>query len=337
MTATFKYGDLFPESMLLPFEERKKNVLVRREATSDERFGCRPEDRKTEDIVDYGIVVVDKPKGPTSHQVSAFVQHILTIDKSGHGGTLDPGVTGVLPVALGRGTRVVQALLSAGKEYIAVMHLHKEVEESVLRETMNAFVGKIIQLPPVKSAVKRAERERSVYYVDIIEIEGKDVLFRVGCEAGTYIRKLIHDIGEALGCGAHMAELRRTKAGPFDDTQSFSLQELADAYFFWKKEGNDRFLRKVILPIETGVAHVSKVWIFDSAIESVCHGVDVKVPGIVRVHDDIKAGDIVAIMSLKDELVGLGVAQIGASEMVKEEGVAVKTHKVFMEPKTYTL
>src|SRR3989338_4370929 len=168
---------------LLPFEKIEKNILVRQEAKTDERYGCKPESRKTEEIINYGIVNIDKPKGPTSHQVSDFVQKILHISKSGHSGTLDPAVTGVLPVALGRGTRIVEALLKAGKEYVAIMHLHRDVEEENLKQMINMnFIGKIQQLPQIKSSVKRQLRTRSIYYLDILEIDGKDILFRAGTE-----------------------------------------------------------------------------------------------------------------------------------------------------------
>src|SRR3989338_1394353 len=116
---------------LLPFEKTKREILVRKDAETNYKYGCNPENRKTHEIINYGIVNIDKPKGPTSHQVSDYVQKILHIDKSGHSGTLDPAVTGVLPVALGSGTRIVQALLTAGKEYVAIMHLHKEVDEKI--------------------------------------------------------------------------------------------------------------------------------------------------------------------------------------------------------------
>src|SRR3989339_2142654 len=222
---------------LLPFERTERKILVRKEAETDEKYGCNPNDRKTEEIVNYGIVNIDKPKGPTSHQVSDYMQKILHINKAGHSGTLDPAVTGVLPVALDRATRIVQGLLTAGKEYVAIMHLHKEVEEKLLRDTIQKyFIGKIMQLPPIKSSVKRQLRPRTIYYLDILEIDGKEVLFKVGTEAGTYIRKLIHDLGQKLKVGAHMAELRRTKAGPFDESTLFTMQELIDAYYYWKEE-----------------------------------------------------------------------------------------------------
>ena len=321
---------------LLPFEKIERKILVRKEAESDESYGCKPEERKTEEIINYGIVNVDKPKGPTSHQVSDYVQKILHINKSGHSGTLDPGVTGVLPIALGRGTRIVQGLLTAGKEYVAIMHLHKEVEENRLRETIqNNFVGKIMQMPPLKSSVKRQLRPRTIYYFEILEIEGNDVLFKVGTEAGTYIRKLIHDIGQKLKAGAHMAELRRTKAGPFDESTLFTMQELTDAYYFFKEEGNDKFLRKAIQPVENGVKHFPKIWIYDTTVESLCHGTDLKVPGISKLNSQIKKEETVAIMTLKNELVALGTGQINSEDMMGEKGVAVKTEKVFMLPGTY--
>lgn len=323
---------------LLPFEKIERKILVRKEAETDYKFGCNPEERKTEEIINYGIVNIDKPKGPTSHQVSDFVQKILHISKSGHSGTLDPAVTGVLPVALGRATRIVQTLLTAGKEYVAIMHLHKEVEENKLRETIqNNFIGKIMQMPPIKSSVKRQLRARAIYYFDILEIDGKDILFKVGTEAGTYIRKLIHDIGKKLEVGAHMAELRRTKAGPFDESTLFTLQELGDAYYFYREENNEKFLRKVIQPVENGINHLPKVWVFDTTVESLCHGVDLKVPGIGKLNDKINKEDIVAIMTLKGELIALGIAKMSSEEMLCDKGIAVQTEKVFMQPGVYKI
>jgi len=320
----------------LPFENIQRKILVRQEAETDNNFGCKPEDRRTEEIINYGVINIDKPKGPTSHQVSAFVQDILHINKSGHSGTLDPAVTGVLVVAIGRGTRIVEYLLKAGKEYVAIMHLHKLVDEKILWQTIEReFLGKISQLPPIKSSVKRQLRTRSIYYVDILETDGQDVMFKIGTEAGTYIRKYIHDLGQKLKVGAHMAELRRTKAGPFDESTLFTLHELEDAYHFWKEEQNDKMLRKAIQPVESAVAHIPKVWIFDTTVDSLCHGIDLKVPGISKVNDKININDTVAIMTLKEELVALGTSQMNSENMLGSKGIAVKTEKVFMLPNTY--
>ena len=321
---------------MLPFETIKRKILVKKEAETDPGHGCAPEQRPVSELISYGVVNINKPKGPTSHQVSEYVQKILRIKKAGHSGTLDPAVTGVLPMALGRATRIVQTLLPAGKEYVGIMHLHKPVEIKELKEVLNEFVGKIKQLPPVKSAVKRQVRERRIYYIDIMEVEKQDILFRIGCQAGTYIRKFCHDAGKKLKVGAHMAQLVRTKAGPFTDKDMVTLQDLADAYWLWKENQDEKRIRNYIKPVEEAIPQVPKVWILDNAIDTVCHGSDLKMPGISKVQTDIKKGDAVAIMSLKNELIALGFAETSSDEMVlKERGVAVKTRKVFLESGTY--
>ncbi|MGM5482387.1 MAG: RNA-guided pseudouridylation complex pseudouridine synthase subunit Cbf5 [Nanobdellota archaeon] len=320
----------------LPFEKIERKVFVRNEFSTSEKFGVFPEKRSISDLISLGVINIDKPSGPTSHQVSAYVQKILGINKSGHSGTLDPKVTGVLPVAVSRATRVVEFLLTSGKEYVAIMHLHNDVDSEKIEQVCNSFVGKIKQLPPIKSNVKRRERYRKIYYLKILEIDQKDVLFRVGTQAGTYIRKLIHDIGQNLGVGAHMAELRRTKSGPFNDSNVYTLQDLTDALYYYRDEGKENFLREVILPIEKAVAHIPKVWISDTAVDTICHGASLKAPGIGKVESDIQLDDKVAIMTLKGELVGIGNAKMISKDMVKaQRGVAVKTDKVFMTPGTY--
>jgi len=321
--------------MKLPFENIKREILVRKESETDENYGSSPKDRKIEERIKYGVVNINKPSGPTSHQISDYVKKILNVKKAGHSGSLDPKVTGVLPIALDRATRVVQVLLKTGKEYVALMHLHEEIDEKTIKKVMKDFIGKIVQLPPIKSAVKRVERTREIYYLEIMEIEGKDVLFRVGCEAGTYIRKLIHDIGLNLGCGAHMSQLVRTQVGTFTDKNMVTLHDLKDAYEYYKEE-NDKELRKIIFPVEKAVEHLPMVWVFDSSIDNLCHGADLYFGGISKVHSEISDGDLVAVMSLKDELVCLGKSEFSSEDLLEGiKGVAVKTNKVFMEIGVY--
>lgn len=322
--------------LLLPFEKIKRNILVRKEAETSAKFGCDPNKRTAEELIKYGVVNINKPRGPTSHQVSAFVQQILKIPKAGHSGTLDPNVTGVLPIALYRATKTAQALLKAGKEYVGIMHIHSSVPEEKIKTAVDTFIGKITQLPPVRSAVKRVERVRNIYYFKILEIEDKDVLFVVGCQAGTYIRKLCHDIGARLGCGAQMTELRRTKAGPFKEDTLVTLQDLQDAFWYYKNKNDDTELKKIILPMERAVEHLPKIWILDTAVNTLCHGANLKTPGISKVESEIQKEEIVAVFTLKNELVALGIAQMTSSEMLKaEKGLAVRTDKVFMEPGVY--
>jgi H/ACA ribonucleoprotein complex subunit 4 len=317
----------------LPGEEiRNRAVLVKKEEMGV--FGIRPEDRPASLLVDYGIVNIDKPKGPTSHQVADYVKRILSLNKAGHSGTLDPGVTGVIPVAIGRATRIVQALLPAGKEYIALMHIHKPVDEEKVRKTFGEMTGKISQLPPIKSAVKRQLRQRKIHYVEVLEINGQEVLFRIGCEAGTYIRKYIHDFGQKIGCGAHMQELRRTRVGSFDESSLATLQDLADAYYYLNEEHKEEKIRKVVLPVEKAVELMPKVWVSDSAVSSLLHGADLKVPGIVKIHEHIGPEQQVAIMTLKDEVIGLGIAKMSSDEIMKsEKGLAVDLKSVLYQAK----
>jgi H/ACA ribonucleoprotein complex subunit 4 len=319
----------------LPYERIKREVVVKRQAEIDLRYGCNPLERTTEELLQYGVININKPRGPTSHQVSAYVKDILHVKKSGHSGTLDPNVTGVLLVAVGRATRVVQALLPTGKEYVGIMHVHKLVEPDVIRKVCNDFLGCIKQLPPKKSSVKRVLRTREIYYFEILEISEQDVLFRVGCEAGTYIRKLCFDIGQKIGVGAHMAELIRTRVGPFTVDTMCSLQDLTDAVHYWRTEKEDEKLRQMIQPVENAVAHLPKVWMLDSAINSICHGHSLALPGVSLYETGIVMNDVIAMLSMKNELVALGIAEMSADEMKAEKGIAVKTDKVFMLPEVY--
>jgi len=217
------------------------------------------------------------------------------------------------------------------------MHLHKLADKDRIERIFEKFSGEIIQLPPVRSAVKRQERKRNVYYVDIIEIEGQDVLFRIGCQAGTYVRKYVYDLGKDLGCGAHMVQLLRTKAGPFTDKNMHTLHDLKDTYEFWK-DGNDEEIRKIILPFEHAVDHLGKIWVIDGAVDPICHGANLYVVGISQLHDDINQGDLVALFTLKNELIGIGKAQMDSKEIIAAEiGVAVSSTKIFMERGIYSL
>ena len=172
-------------------------------------------------------------------------------------------------------------------------------------------------------------------YINLLEIQDKEVLFRVGCQAGTYIRKLIHDMGQELKTGAHMAQLIRTKAGPFTYKTWHVLQDLKDAYEFYK-EGDDTEIRKVVLPYEQVVSSMKKIWVHDSAIDTLCHGSSLGVPGVSKCHANILPRDHVAFMTLKEELIGIGVAQLTSQEMYhNQKGLAAVSNKVFMERGTY--
>ena len=315
----------------------EREILIKNEVETSPDYGCPPTERPIEEHIRKGIINLDKPAGPTSHEVVSWVKKILNLRKAGHGGTLDPKVTGILPVALEDATKIIQSLLPAGKEYVTVIQLHGDVSKEKIKKVIKEFEGPIYQRPPVRSSVKRRLRIRNVYYIDILEIEGRNILLRIGCQAGTYIRKIAHDIGEALGVGAHMRELRRTRTGPFkEDATLVTLHDVIDAYHFWKEDGDETFLRKVIQPMEKGLEHLPHIWIRDSAVDAICHGANLAAPGIVKLHDGIKPGDLVAIFTLKNEAVALGKALVSSKEMLeKNHGIVVDTERVLMERGTY--
>ncbi len=308
--------------------------MVRVEA--EPQHGIDPYERPMETYLKYGVVNLDKPSGPTSHQVTAWVKEILHLKKAGHGGTLDPKVTGVLPVFLEKATKVVRVTLYSSKAYVVLMHLHKKVDPEQVKKALQAYVGVITQVPPVRSKVARRPRKRRIYNIEVLEIEGKDVLFKIESEAGFYVRKFCHDFGQLTGFGAHMVELRRIKAGCFTEESSVTLQDLEDAYYFWKEEGNGKFLRHVVRPVEEALEDIPKVYVLDSAVDAICHGAPLTVRGISKIDERIARGDLVAMMSLRGELIGIGFAALSAQEMLAaERGIAVKTDAVLMEPNTY--
>ncbi|MEA3200001.1 MAG: ribonucleoprotein complex subunit 4 [Thermoplasmata archaeon] len=315
---------------------RRVTMLLRAKSDTDPAHGKKPAARTIEEHLRLGVVNLDKPAGPTSHQVVAWLKNVLHVDKAGHGGTLDPNVTGVLPIAIEDATRVVRALLESPKEYVCVLETHREVKPEKMRETLAMFVGPIYQVPPLKSAVKRELRVREIYSMEVMEVQPRLALFRCSCEAGTYIRKLCTDVGTVLGPGAHMRELRRSVTGPFPEATSVSLHDVKDAYEHWKESGDESWLREVIRPVEELVGHLPRVVVRDSAVDALCHGADLAVPGLVEVQDTMKEGDLAAAFTLKGELVAVGRAKMSAKDAVEREGgIALKTERVVMAPGTY--
>jgi len=308
--------------------------IIIKESITNPNKGKYPEMREIRELIEYGIVNIDKPAGPTSHLVTANVSKIVGASKGGHSGTLDPGVSGVLPVAFDKATRIMEIFLKTGKEYVCLMRLHKEIDDKILNKVFDKFRGKIQQLPPVRSAVKRQLREREIYKIEILERKDKFVLFRVSCQAGTYIRKLCSDIDVLIG-GAHMQELRRTRVGPFNEDNITTITEIKDNYEFWKTKKDESGLRKNIIPIEEAVSFLKKIWVLDSAVENLCNGSDLYSGGISALEDAIKKDETIAIFTLKDELVSIGTARLDAAKIKNSRSCVAKNGKVFMKLGTY--
>ena len=322
----------------LPPWETKRELLTKAEDHTDPKYGCKPSERTAKQFIKYGTINLDKPAGPTSHEVAAWTKKILKLETIGHGGTLDPKVTGVLPVTLEEATKMVQALLHSGKEYVCVLKLHGDVDESSIKRVLTVFEDEIYQRPPLRSSVKRQLRTRRIYYIDYIEKDGRNVLFKVGCEGGTYIRKLCFDIGEILGVGAHMQELRRTRAGPFAETSAKSVNLHDVAYWFgeYERTKDQSYLCKFIEPMEMALSHLPKIIVRDSAVDALCHGANLTAPGVCQVDSGIVKSNIVAIFTLKGEAIALGRAQVSTQEILDlRHGVVATLARVLMPRNIY--
>ncbi len=213
--------------------------------------------KSLKELLNFGILNIDKPSNPTSFYVSDFIRRKLSkfgIKKTSHFGTLDPKVTGVLPIALGRACKLTGFFIGHDKTYVGILKTHKEQNTKELQKIINnKFTGKIKQTPPVKSRVKRQERIREVKKWILLEQDEqkKNFVFIAQVEGGTYIRKLCSDLGDLIG-GAHMAELRRINAGIFSEKD----KEFCNLYEFESALNEEKELRKIILPAEEAIKKI---------------------------------------------------------------------------------
>ncbi|ACB39038.1 RNA-guided pseudouridylation complex pseudouridine synthase subunit Cbf5 [Pyrobaculum neutrophilum] len=313
-----------------------REVFVKIQEATNPEWGKPPSRRSAEEHIKYSLVLLDKPRGPSSHEVAAWVKKILGVERAGHAGTLDPKVSGVLPIAVAEGTKVLLALSRSDKVYVAVAKFHGDVDEGKLRAVLGEFQGIIYQRPPLRSAVKRQLRTRQVYSIELLELDGRYAVIKMHVEAGTYARKLIHDIGEVLGVGANMRELRRVAVSCYTEEETVTLQDVADAYYIWRKYGDDTYLRRVLLPIEEIARHLPKIWVRDSAVDALCNGAPLAAPGVAKFEAPFSRGELVAYFTLKGELIGVGRALVDSEEVKKmEKGLVARTDRVVMKRGTY--
>lgn len=242
-----------------------------------------------------------------------------------------------MPIGLANSTKVIGNVVHSIKEYVMVVELHGESSLEKIEKVIEYFKGNIYQRPPLRSSVKRSIRVKRIYEIEILDLHERHLLLRVLCDPGTYMRKLAHDIGLLLGTGAHMRELRRTRTGPYrEDDTLVSLQEVSEALYMWRKENDERYLRRVILPVESSIAHLPKIMILDTAVDAIAHGADLAAPGIARITDNIEKGKPVAILTLKGELVALSVALRNSEEIRNmDKGIVAKTKRVIMPVNKY--
>ncbi len=314
-----------------------ENLVEIDQDITDDAYGTYYDKRTIEQLLNYGIILLDKPPGPTSHETVAWTKRILKLPKIGHSGTLDPQVSGVLPLGLGEATKALGVLLYGPKEYHALGRIHSLPSKEKLDETMDLFRGEIFQKPPQRSAVVRQTRTRTIYEFEVLEQKERLLLTRILCEAGTYIRKLYYDLGEILGPGATMIELRRTRVDQFRETDGLvTLHELANAFAIWEEEKDDSKLMKMIKPVEYAFSELKSVVIRDSAVDAMCHGAQLAIPGILQISCNLKKGDIVAIYTQKGEAVALAESTMSEEEIRDAtKGYAFETKRIIMAPNTY--
>ena len=281
------------------------------------------------------FLLVDKPRGPTSHQVAAWVRDVLGVERAGHAGTLDPHVSGLLWVGVGPALKLLPLLLDFPKRYVGVIALHGRVPASELAAVLTEFEGPIFQTPPVRSAVRRERRVRTIHRLTRLEQDGPHLLVDVTCESGTYIRSLAVDIGEALGVGAHLAELRRIGTGPFKEGQSTSLHALSDAVVAARSGAPDALLA-MLHPIEEVRREFPQVLLKPGAAAAVAHGAGVARGGIRSVSRPFPAGAAVILIGVDGAFLGVGEARVASDRFSSmPHGWVIESRRVMVDSAQY--
>jgi H/ACA ribonucleoprotein complex subunit 4 len=300
--------------------------------------GSLPLERSITEHMKYGIISLDKSSNPSSHEVVTWVRNILECEKTGHCGTLDPMVSGVLTICINRATRLVKSQQNAGKEYVCVIEFLDAPEEKAFMDAIGKLTGALLQRPPLMSAVKRELRLRNIYRIEVLEFSGEKrlALFRVSCEAGTYVRTLCTHIGLLMGCGAQMKELRRTRSGCTTEKELVTLHDVLDAMYVYRSSGNELPLRRVVKPLESMLVHYPRIVVKDSCVNAICYGARLTVLGVLRFDKNINVGSEVVVVTTKGEAVALGIALISSSELlILDHGFVCKTRRVIMEKDLY--
>jgi len=290
--------------------------------------------------LNYGVINLDKPANPSSHEVVSWIKRILRVEKTGHSGTLDPKVTGCLIVCIDRATRLVKAQQSAGKEYVGVVRLHSAIDSlGKLSRAIETLTGAVFQRPPLISAVKRQLRIRTIYESKLIEYDPERNLgvFWVSCEAGTYIRTLCVHLGLLVGTGGHMQELRRVRSGILSENDRMvTMHDVLDAQHVYDSSKNEEYLRRVVKPLEILLTNFKRIVVKDSAVNAICYGAKLMVPGLLRYADNINVGEEVVMITTKGEAIAVGIAQMPTAVMATcDHGVVCKIKRVVMERDSY--
>ncbi len=297
--------------------------------------GVDPFKRPIYNLIQYGCINLDKPAGPTSHEVVSIVKKILGIEKAGHPGTLDPQVTGVLPICLLNATKILSVLTKSTKKYVCNMYSTDSIPAKQISNIFDYFTGHIYQVPPLKSNVVKKLRIRQIYSLNLIEQKDRETLFDVTCQSGTYIRTLCNDIGRAIGTYSYMKELRRVKTGVFHEKYTSNLHQLFDAWEEYKETGNEKMIRQIIMPLEIAITHLPKIIVRENAVDPICHGSNLTFPGILA-FSKFNINENIAILTPKGELIAIANSLIDSSSIKNMKyGNIAHPFKIIMPRRTY--
>ena len=304
-------------------------------------YGCSPLSRPIDQHLLYGIMNLDKPVNPSSHEVVSWIKRILKCEKTGHSGTLDPKVSGCLLVCLNRATRLVKAQQGAGKEYVAVVRFHSNPgSEANVRKSLEALTGALFQRPPVIAAVKRQLRIRTIYQSKLLDYDAEKftAVFWVSCEAGTYVRTLCVHLGLVLGVGAHMQELRRVRSGCLSEHDNLvTMHDVLDSQHLYESARDEAYLRRTVMPLERILITYPRIVVKDSAVNAICYGAKLMIPGVLRFENGIEVGQEIVLMTSKGEAVALAIAQMTTAVMAGvDHGTVATIKRVIMERDTYS-
>lgn len=303
--------------------------------------GNSPLDRPLREHLKYGVINLDKPSNPSSHEVVAWVKRILKVEKTGHSGTLDPKVTGCLIICINRATRLAKSQQSAGKEYIGVLKLHSDFEggRKALENALKKLTGAVFQKPPAISAVKKQLRIRTIYEMKLVDVDYENNTAAIWCdvEAGTYVRTLCEHLGLLMGTGGQMDELRRVRSGMMNESKYLvTMHDLLDAQYLYENKKDETYLRRVVKPLELLLVNLPKIVLKDSCINSICYGAKLLVPGVLRFDSKLQVGKECVLMTTKGEAVAVGICQMTAGEILScDHGIAAKIKRVIMDRDTY--
>lgn len=277
-------------------------------------FGCSPLKRTLREYIRSGAINLDKPVNPSSHEVVAWIKRILRVEKTGHSGTLDPKVSGCLIVCIERATRLVKSQQNAGKEYVCIFRLHSAVEsEQQVLKALSTLTGALFQRPPLISAVKRQLRVRTIYESKLLDFnkEKNMGVYWVSCEAGTYVRTHVVHLGLVLGVGAQMQELRRNRSGIQSESEGLvTMHDILDAQWLYDQHKDESYLRRVIKPLEALLVGHKRIIMKDSAVNAVCYGAKIMLPGVLKYEDGIELNEEIVVLTTKGEAICLGTILI---------------------------